>query len=55
MNILISAIGWKSRDQVPQLVDQYLAKEIKVDEFISHTLPIESVNDAIDLMKQGKW
>ena len=47
--------GWKSRDQVPQLVDQYIAKEIKVDEFISHTLPIESINDAVDLMKTGKW
>lgn len=40
---------------MPQLVDQYVAKEIMVDEFISHTLPIESINDAAELMKKGEW
>uniref|UniRef100_A0A0P5RR22 Alcohol dehydrogenase class n=1 Tax=Daphnia magna TaxID=35525 RepID=A0A0P5RR22_9CRUS len=45
--------GWKSRDQVPKLVEDYLSKELMVDELITHTLPIESINDAVDLMKKG--
>lgn len=47
--------GWKSRDQIPKLVDEYLAKELMVDEFISHTMPIESINEAVELMEKGEW
>ena len=48
-------IGWKSRDQVPQLVESYLNKELMVDEFISHTIPIDRINEAVDLIEKGKW
>ena len=47
--------GWKSRDQVPKLVDKYLSKELMVDEFVSHTMPIESINEAIGLIEKGEW
>lgn len=46
--------GWKSVDSVPMLVDQYLKKEVMVDEFVSHTMPLDKVNEAFDLMHAGK-
>jgi S-(hydroxymethyl)glutathione dehydrogenase / alcohol dehydrogenase len=42
--------GVKGRDQVPQLVERYLAGDIDVDSFISHRLSLEQVNDGFDLM-----
>jgi S-(hydroxymethyl)glutathione dehydrogenase / alcohol dehydrogenase len=42
--------GVKGREQVPQLVDRYLAGDIDVDSFISHRLPIERINDGFELM-----
>jgi S-(hydroxymethyl)glutathione dehydrogenase/alcohol dehydrogenase len=42
--------GVKGREQVPQLVERYLAGEIDVDSFISHRLTLERVNDGFALM-----
>src|SRR5579863_5862021 len=42
--------GVKGREQVPQLVDCYLAGDIDVDSFISHRLPLDQVNDGFELM-----
>lgn len=47
--------GWKSVDQVPQLVELYMRKLIKLDEFITHKLPIEKINEAFTLMQSGRW
>lgn len=46
--------GWKSCDSVPKLVEDYLAGKIKVDEFITHTMPLDKINEAFDLMHAGK-
>ncbi|MGH0147597.1 UNVERIFIED_CONTAM: hypothetical protein FKN15_031610 [Acipenser sinensis] len=46
--------GWKSVESVPKLVNDYMAKKIKLDEFITHTLPLDCVNEAFDLMTSGK-
>jgi S-(hydroxymethyl)glutathione dehydrogenase/alcohol dehydrogenase len=43
--------GLKGRDQVPQLVDRYLAGEIDVDAFISHHLTLDEVNRGFELME----
>ena len=43
--------GVKGRDQVPQLVDRYLAGEIDVDPFISHALTLDDVNRGFELME----
>lgn len=51
----ICGSGFKSKDGVPQMVKAYLDKKIKVDEFITHNLTLDQVNDAIELMKRGKW
>jgi S-(hydroxymethyl)glutathione dehydrogenase/alcohol dehydrogenase len=46
--------GCKGRSQLPGMVDQYMNGEIKVDEFITHTMPLEDINSAFDLMHEGK-
>jgi S-(hydroxymethyl)glutathione dehydrogenase/alcohol dehydrogenase len=43
--------GVKGREQVPQLVDRYLAGEIDVDPFISHALTLDDVNRGFELME----
>jgi S-(hydroxymethyl)glutathione dehydrogenase/alcohol dehydrogenase len=42
--------GVRGRDQVPQLVDRYLAGDIDVDSFISHRIELGEVNRGFDLM-----
>ena len=46
--------GVKGRSQLPGMVDQYMSGEIKLDEFITYTLPLESINQAFDYMHAGK-
>ena len=46
--------GWKSCDSVPKLVEEYMAGKLKVDEFITHTMPLDKINEAFDLMHAGK-
>lgn len=46
--------GVKGRSQLPTYVEKYLAGEIKVDPMITHRLPLERINEAFDLMHEGK-
>lgn len=46
--------GTRGRTQLPGMVEQYMNGEIKVDEFITHTMPLEDINKAFDLMHEGK-
>jgi S-(hydroxymethyl)glutathione dehydrogenase / alcohol dehydrogenase len=43
--------GIKGRDEVPQLVDRWLAGEIDVDPFLSHRLTLDEVNRGFELME----
>jgi S-(hydroxymethyl)glutathione dehydrogenase/alcohol dehydrogenase len=43
--------GVKGRDQVPQLVDRWLAGELDVEPFVSHTLSLDEVNRGFELME----
>jgi S-(hydroxymethyl)glutathione dehydrogenase / alcohol dehydrogenase len=43
--------GVKGRDQVPQLVDRYLAGDIDVEPFVSHRLTLDEVNRGFELME----
>jgi S-(hydroxymethyl)glutathione dehydrogenase/alcohol dehydrogenase len=43
--------GCKGRDQVPQLVERYLAGDIDVDAFVSHRLTLDEVNRGFELME----
>lgn len=45
--------GYKSRDGVPALVDMYMKKELKVDEFITHKFDLPQVNEAFKAMHHG--
>jgi S-(hydroxymethyl)glutathione dehydrogenase/alcohol dehydrogenase len=46
--------GCKGRSQLPGMVDQYMNGEIKIDEFITYTMPLEDINKAFELMHEGK-
>ncbi|KAB0396788.1 hypothetical protein E2I00_000147 [Balaenoptera physalus] len=46
--------GWKSVESVPKLVSEYMSKKIKVDEFVTHNLPFDQINEAFELMHAGK-
>ena len=46
--------GTKGRTQLPGMVEQYMNGEIKVDECITYTLPLDEINRAFDLMHEGK-
>ena len=46
--------GVKGRSQLPGMVDQYMAGGIKVDEMITHTMGLEDINRAFDLMHEGE-
>ena len=43
--------GVKGRDQVPQLVERWLAGEIDVEPFVSHKLTLDEVNRGFELME----
>jgi S-(hydroxymethyl)glutathione dehydrogenase/alcohol dehydrogenase len=43
--------GVKGRDQVPQLVERWLAGEIDVEPFVSHTLSLDEINRGFELME----
>ncbi|QBB71597.1 S-(hydroxymethyl)glutathione dehydrogenase/class III alcohol dehydrogenase [Pseudolysobacter antarcticus] len=46
--------GVKGRSQLPDYVERYLAGEIKVDEMVTRVLPLEQINEAFQLMHDGK-
>jgi len=45
--------GAKSRTQVPRIVDWYMEGKINIDDLITHTMPLEEINTAFDLMHEG--
>ncbi|XP_050477671.1 alcohol dehydrogenase class-3 [Bombus huntii] len=45
--------GWKSKDSVPNLVQDYMAKKLILDEFITHTLSFNKINEGFDLLHSG--
>ncbi len=46
--------GVRGRTELPGMVQQAMAGEIPLDPFITHTLPLERINEAFDLMHHGK-
>jgi S-(hydroxymethyl)glutathione dehydrogenase/alcohol dehydrogenase len=46
--------GAKSRTQVPRIVDWYMQGKIEIDPLITHTMPLERINDAFELMHRGE-
>ncbi|MAI89866.1 S-(hydroxymethyl)glutathione dehydrogenase/class III alcohol dehydrogenase [Ponticaulis sp.] len=46
--------GAKGRTDVPKIVDWYMNGKIQIDPMITHVMPLEKINDAFDLMHEGK-
>ena len=46
--------GAKGRTDVPKIVDWYMNGKIEIDPMITHTLALEDINKAFDLMHAGK-
>ncbi|MCD6041340.1 MAG: S-(hydroxymethyl)glutathione dehydrogenase/class alcohol dehydrogenase [Burkholderiales bacterium] len=46
--------GARGRSDVPTIVDWYMEGRINIDDLITHTLPLERINDAFDLMHKGE-
>ena len=45
--------GARGRTDVPKIVDWYMDKKIQIDPLITHTMPLDKINDAFDLMHAG--
>jgi S-(hydroxymethyl)glutathione dehydrogenase/alcohol dehydrogenase len=46
--------GARGRTDVPKIVDWYMQGKIDIDSLITHTMPLERINDAFDLMHRGE-
>jgi len=46
--------GVRGRSEVPKIVDWYMEGKINIDDLITHTMPLEKINDAFSLMHEGK-
>ena len=46
--------GAKGRTDVPKIVDWYMDGKINIDDLITHTMPLEDINNAFDLMHAGE-
>ncbi|KAM9237410.1 alcohol dehydrogenase S chain-like [Dugong dugon] len=46
--------GYKSKDSIPKLVAEFMAKKFPLDSIITHVLPFEKINEGFDLLRSGK-
>jgi S-(hydroxymethyl)glutathione dehydrogenase/alcohol dehydrogenase len=46
--------GARGRTDVPKIVDWYMEKKINIDDLITHTMPLDRINEAFGLMHEGK-
>ena len=46
--------GARGRSDVPTIVDWYMQGKINIDDLITHTMPLDEINNAFHLMHEGK-
>jgi S-(hydroxymethyl)glutathione dehydrogenase/alcohol dehydrogenase len=46
--------GARGRRDVPRIVDWYMEGKINIDDLITHTMPLDRINEAFDLMHRGE-
>jgi S-(hydroxymethyl)glutathione dehydrogenase/alcohol dehydrogenase len=46
--------GVKGRSQLPGMVEEAMRGDIQLAPFVTHTLPLALINEAFDLMHEGK-
>jgi len=48
------SVALKADLELPEIVERYMAGEFGLQEFITHTMGLEDINEAFDLMHEGK-
>jgi S-(hydroxymethyl)glutathione dehydrogenase / alcohol dehydrogenase len=46
--------GARGRTDVPKIVDWYMNGKINIDDLITHSLPLDRINEGFDLMASGE-
>lgn len=46
--------GCKGRSQVPDIDEDYLKGSLKIDEYVTHTFPLDQINEAFEVMHRGE-
>jgi len=46
--------GAKGRTDLPRIVDWYMSGKLNIDDLITHTMPLDKINEAFHLMDEGK-
>jgi S-(hydroxymethyl)glutathione dehydrogenase/alcohol dehydrogenase len=46
--------GARGRTEVPRIVDWYMDGKINIDDLITHTMPLQEINNAFHLMEEGE-
>ena len=47
-------VDWTFAADVPTIVDWYMEGKINIDDLITHTMPLDDINKAFDLMHAGE-
>ena len=46
--------GVRGRTELPGYVDNYMDGKINIDDMVTHTMSLDDINEAFDLMHEGK-
>ncbi|XP_007238057.2 alcohol dehydrogenase 1 isoform X2 [Astyanax mexicanus] len=46
--------GYIGKESIPKLVLDHMAGRLNLDEFVTHTVKMDKINDVVELMKKGK-
>eukprot|EP00921_Rhytidocystis_pertsovi_P004952 GHVQ01008598.1.p2 GENE.GHVQ01008598.1~~GHVQ01008598.1.p2 ORF type:complete len:120 (-),score=9.39 GHVQ01008598.1:505-864(-) len=46
--------GWRARSDVPKMVQMYLDKQIRLDEYVTHSMKLTEINEAFSLLRKGE-
>ncbi len=46
--------GVKGRTELPGYVERYMSGQIELDSLVTHTMPLDDINRAFDLMHKGE-
>jgi S-(hydroxymethyl)glutathione dehydrogenase/alcohol dehydrogenase len=46
--------GARGRTDVPKIVDWYMDGKINIDDLITHTIPLDRINEGFDMMRRGE-
>ena len=50
----VNSVKARGRTDVPRIVDWYMDGKINIDNLITHTMPLQEINNAFHLMEKGE-